>query len=54
MAKEVFFKNSVTDGYYEEVPISKELFEPTPSFFQNENDGYSELALVDPDRKSVV
>lgn len=48
MTKEVFFKSSVSKGYYEEMEITEEVFKKEPKFFQNEQDGFAELALVDP------
>ena len=48
MSKEITFKSSINKGYYEEHEITEELFKKEPSFFQNEEDGYAELALVDP------
>lgn len=48
MTKRVNFKNTISQGYYEEVKITEEAFRITPEFFQNELDGNAELALVDP------
>lgn len=48
MAKEVHFKNTVSNGYYEEHEITEELFRVSPKFFQNEHDQDAQLALTDP------
>lgn len=48
MAKEVHFKNTVSEGYYEEHEITEELFRVSPEFFQNPFDRDAQLALVDP------
>lgn len=48
MTKVINFKNIISQGYYEEVKITEDVFQTIPSFFQNELDGNAELALVDP------
>ncbi len=48
MAKEVFFKNELNDGYFEEKEITEDLFTLHPSVFHNERDDDAKIALCDP------
>ena len=48
MTKEIKFKNSFGDGYFEEQERSEDLFSLQPSVFRNERDDDAKIALCDP------